>query len=154
MSLEKLCQGVVDLLAPTAPNHQLLLDCEPVGVIGDGRRLEQMLVNLIGNAIKYSPAGGRVEIKINRRGELVEIQVSDEGMGIASADMPELFQPFRRSPRVADIPGTGLGLSAVRRIVEAHGGSITVESVVGRGATFRVTLPSAMRFEEPAPLTH
>lgn len=154
VALAKLCEGVVELLAPTAPNHQLVLDCEPVGVLGDGRRLEQMLVNLIGNAIKYSPAGGRVEIRVARRGDQVELEVTDEGMGIATADLPELFQPFRRSPRVSDIPGSGLGLSAVRRIVEAHGGTITVESVVGRGATFRIILPSAMRVDEPAVLTH
>jgi signal transduction histidine kinase len=154
ISLVGLCEGVVELLTPTAPGHQLVVVGGPLGVLGDGPRLEQMLVNLIGNAIKYSPGGGRVEIRVTRRDDRAEIVIADEGMGIAPADLPDLFQPFRRSPRVSDIPGSGLGLSAVRRIVEAHGGTITVESTLGRGASFRVVLPSVVELQAEAQLTH
>lgn len=148
VSLMGLCRGVVELLAPTAPTHRLVLSGEQVRVVGDPGRLEQVLVNLISNAIKFSPNGGRVEVRVGRSEDRAEIVVMDEGIGIAPSDLTELFQPFRRSPRVADIPGSGLGLSAVRRIVEAHGGSVNVESGAG-GTSFRVLLPTGELVAEP-----
>jgi signal transduction histidine kinase len=105
--------------------------------------MSQVLNNLIGNALKYSPAGGRVRVGVSRDAGEAVINVSDEGIGIPPEEVARIFEPFRRVPGVADtIPGTGLGLSVARRIVEAHGGSIGVTSQPGVGSTFSVRLPT------------
>ena len=104
-----------------------------------------MLINLVSNAIKYSPDGGGVWIRLeNVRGEAV-INIADEGIGIAPEDRERIFEPFRRTTRGAavQIPGVGLGLSVSRRLVEAHGGRIEVEARPTGGSIFRVRLPIA-----------
>jgi signal transduction histidine kinase len=108
----------------------------------DPFRIEQVLNNLISNAIKYSPAGGNIELNVEQSHDDVLFQVSDHGMGIPEEELPYIFEPFRRVKIVkGDIPGVGLGLSVVRRIVQAHSGRIEVESRLGKGTTFRVRLP-------------
>lgn len=140
--LREIVREIIDFYAPSAPNHQLVADVpdEPVCVDADPLRIEQVTSNLVSNAVKYSPEGGRVEVVLRPVGDEAVLEVRDQGVGIPPDRIEELFTPFRRlAAEVA--PGAGLGLSVVRRIVEAHGGRIEVESVVHGGSTFRVRLP-------------
>jgi signal transduction histidine kinase len=108
----------------------------------DATRLHQVVENLVSNAIKYSPDGGPVRISLTLGSESVELAVTDSGLGIPPDEQASLFRPFRRGhAERLRIPGTGLGLSVSNKIVEAHGGKISVESSPGRGSTFRVRLP-------------
>jgi len=108
---------------------------------GDRRRLLRALANLIDNALKYTPAGGRVEVGLAHKGGLVEIAVRDSGPGIPVADLPHLFDRFYRGDRSRHLPGNGLGLSLARAVARAHGGEIRVESSPGSGSTFTLSLP-------------
>jgi PAS domain S-box-containing protein len=116
-------------------------------VTGDAGRLAQLLDNLISNAVKFTPAGGTVEIEAGPSHEGVWIEVRDTGIGIDEIDQERLFNKFFRTHAAtkASIQGTGLGLAISKAIVHAHGGSIRVESAEGAGTTFRVELPVAMR---------
>jgi len=107
----------------------------------DAARLERVLDNLLANALKYSPAGGDVEVCVTREGDAAVIAVRDHGLGIPAADLPHVFAPFQRGSNVGRIEGTGMGLAGARHIVEAHGGALTVESAEGVGSTFTVRLP-------------
>jgi signal transduction histidine kinase len=114
-----------------------------VSVRADRARVVEVLDNLIGNAVKFTPAGGVVSLETRVEGDRVVLSVSDTGVGIPAEDLPSIFDRFFRSPesvRMA-IPGTGLGLSIARRLVELQGGDITVTSSVGTGTTFTFTLP-------------
>ena len=95
----------------------------------------------MGNAIKYSPGGGRVFVGVTAEDGRATLSVADQGLGIAPEEQLLIFEPFRRGARHEGIPGMGLGLSVARRIVEAHGGALDVESAPGAGAVFRVRLP-------------
>jgi signal transduction histidine kinase len=99
------------------------------------------LSNLLSNANKYSPDGGVVRLELTRHAETVIVRIQDEGIGIPPEDQKQLFQPFTRAKNVGAIPGTGLGLTIVKKCVEAHNGQIFVASEVGVGSTFTVTLP-------------
>ncbi len=114
---------------------------------GDGRRLTQVLLNLVGNAVKFTDSGG-VEIRARREAEQFVIEVIDTGPGIAPADQAKIFEEFQQvdNTNTRKKGGTGLGLTISKRIVEMHGGRIAVESTLGKGATFRLTLP--IRVEE------
>ena len=111
-----------------------------------------MFQNLIANAIKYGGAGGWIGIKACRQGSDVAVTIADRGVGIAASDQARIFEPFYRAPSVvaAQIHGAGMGLSLVRRIVEAHGGRVSVHSVPGAGAAFTVRLPAATAERVPA----
>ena len=104
-----------------------------------------MLTNLLTNAIGYSDAGGSVRLVLWRRGDHVVLECADEGLGISAEDQVQLFTEFFRSTNreALDRPGTGLGLTITKRVVERHGGRIEVESELGVGSTFRVFLPVA-----------
>ncbi|NUP07434.1 MAG: HAMP domain-containing protein [Polyangiaceae bacterium] len=109
----------------------------------DRLRVEQVLTNLVSNAIKYSPAGSVIEIDLSPAESGVEIRVTDHGIGISPDDLTRVFDPFRRVGLSKEaVPGVGLGLFVVRRLVEAHRGRIIVESTLGRGTVFRVYLPT------------
>ncbi len=112
-------------------------------VTGDRVRLRQVVDNLLSNAIKYTPSGGSVLVLLEQRGSVVELVVTDSGIGISAEDTARLFTRFFRAPEAEAmaIPGVGLGLAITRAIVEAHQGRIEVESEVGRGSAFRVRLP-------------
>ena len=107
--------------------------------------MKQILLNLLSNAVKFTPDDGRVDVTAKFDTDKVEIAVKDTGVGIAPEDQASLFEEFKQlgkdSSRKAE--GTGLGLALTKRLVELHGGQIAVESAVGRGSTFRVTLPVA-----------
>ena len=108
----------------------------------DRTKLEEVLANLIGNAIKYAPNGGLVRIAAEVEDGMAHFSVSDEGVGISEADREHLFQRFQRvGSSVTRVPGTGLGLFVCKHLVEAHGGKIWVESMQGEGSTFHFTLP-------------
>src|SRR5262249_47923635 len=113
----------------------------------DGSRLQQIVWNLIANAIKFTPENGRVTVTTRRAGRCVELGVSDTGQGIAPADLKVIFEPFRQadSSTTRHHGGLGLGLAIVKHLVEAHGGTIRAESAgEGHGATFTVRLPGVV----------
>ena len=114
-------------------------------IIADPSRIGQLLDNLISNAIKFTPAGGRVDVAVDSSGDGAVIEVRDTGYGIAAEDQTQLFERFFRTQSASDmaIAGTGLGLSIAKAIVDAYGGAISVESAKGTGTTFRVVLPLA-----------
>ncbi|NJO76924.1 MAG: sensor histidine kinase [Leptolyngbyaceae cyanobacterium RM1_406_9] len=114
-------------------------DC--VAVPLDVRLLRSILVNLLTNAIKYSPANSVITFNLECQGDRLLFQIKDEGIGVPPADQPRLFEAFQRARNVEGVPGTGLGLAIVKQCVEIHGGDISFESVEGMGTTFWVTLP-------------
>ncbi len=113
-------------------------------VEGDAERLRQLLLNLVVNALKYTPAGGEITLTLRRSNGWVQVAVADTGVGIAAEDLPHIFERFYRADRSRTRPGgSGLGLSIAQWIAQAHGGNIAVESRVGQGSTFTVNLPEA-----------
>jgi signal transduction histidine kinase len=115
---------------------------EPIHVLGDEKRLLQVLTNLGTNAVKFTPVTGEVTLSAKRDGDRVVIEVADTGIGIPGDERGRLFTKFFRSreTRRREIPGTGLGLCIAKRIVEAHEGEIELASEEGKGTTARVTL--------------
>jgi signal transduction histidine kinase len=111
-------------------------------VNGDRDRLDQVLSNLLGNAFKFTPEGGQVVVRARKVDDSVQITVEDSGPGIPAADLPRIFDRYWRGDR-ASRDGAGLGLAICKGIVDAHGGNIWVESALGRGTTFRFTVPCA-----------
>jgi signal transduction histidine kinase len=113
-------------------------------VTGDAAALRRALLNLVENAIKYTPSGGKVEIGLGRGDGAAEVTIADSGIGIEADDLERIFEPFLRldAARARDTGGAGLGLAIARSIVIAHGGAITVESRPGSGSRFTVRLPS------------
>lgn len=143
----RIVEEVVELFEGMSQDHALevRLPAEPALVHWDHVRIEQVLTNLVSNAIKYSPSGTRVEVSLEPQADQIELRVVDHGMGMAPKDLARIFEPFRRvGLSNGNVPGVGLGLFVVRKIVEAHGGRIDVESTVGRGSTFRVVLPTGL----------
>ena len=112
-------------------------------VMADEARVEQVLVNIIHNAIKFTPSGGRISISANARDNDIIISVKDTGVGIPADDLPRIFERFYKADKSRSGGGTGLGLAIAKHIVEAHGGRIWAESTEGRGSTFNFTLPLA-----------
>lgn len=144
-----LCRALIDEQRRAGYRHEFELIANVPQLVGswDRSRLERVLVNLLENAIKYSPNGGRVVMKVDRQpepgGSYAVISISDQGVGIPTADLPRIFDQFHRAANVAEqIGGTGIGLTSVQQIVEAHGGTVAVESREGLGSTFTVTLPA------------
>lgn len=141
-----LCRDVVELYRSASASHEISLSApeEPAPIRCDPLRIEQVMNNLVANAIKYSPAGGAVRVVVSSSGEEIRVAVSDEGVGIAKEEQGKLFQPYARAPSSRDVAaGVGLGLWAARRLVEAHGGRIELQSAPGAGSTFTVHLPRA-----------
>jgi signal transduction histidine kinase len=153
--LREVLRAAVELFAPTAPSHRFVTDvpAEPVCVSCDPDRIEQVLNNLVSNAIKYSPRGGAVRVSISRAGDAVQLSVTDAGIGITPEDLEHVFEPFRRAHASGEgIAGVGLGLFTAKRIVQAHGGRLTATSVPGSGSTFTLELPVSERAQREAPL--
>ena len=130
----------------THHGNKITLDLPPEGcpIQGDERRLGSAISNLVGNAIKYSPEGGPVVVRLVCEKQSVIFSVQDNGLGIAEDFLPELFKQGSRvrTSKTSRIEGSGLGLAIVKAIVELHGGTVFVESVEGEGSTFGFTLPS------------
>jgi PAS domain S-box-containing protein len=145
LDLGALVERVVQTLQPMLPAHTLRMsiDTAPLWVAGDVLRLEQVLQNLLQNAVKYSPAGGEIVIGVAPYGQQARITVSDQGIGIAANIRPYLFQRFARARQGGAhfTTGLGIGLYICKAIMDLHGGSIEVESAVGAGSTFTLLLP-------------
>jgi signal transduction histidine kinase len=144
----ELAREVTDRFRPVAPAHTLVVELPtcPITVECDGLRLEQVLINLLTNAIKYSPGGGKVLVRASLEAGWASLSVEDEGIGIPSDQLHAIFEPFRRiAPASSGIAGSGLGLAVSKRIVESHGGRIEVESEVGVGTVFRVVIPAGVQ---------
>ena len=139
-------------------HHELTvaLPAHPIYVHADGARLEQVLVNLLSNAAKYTEKGGRIALKVQEEGEDVTIRVRDNGIGIAADLLPHIFELFTQAERSLDRSqgGLGIGLSLVQRLVELHGGSVVAHSELGHGSEFVVRLPLMLAAvpTSPAPL--
>lgn len=116
----------------------------------DVQRMKQVVINLISNAIMYTPNGGKISIGVNEKEDNVELVVSDTGIGIPEEELPRIFERFYRidKARSRNSGGTGLGLAIVKHIVDVHHGKIAVDSVVGKGTTFTITLPKKLKSEE------
>jgi signal transduction histidine kinase len=144
INLSKLCLDVViDTQLNAGDEYAIELHSTDSEIVfpGDEKLLKQALSNLLLNAIKYSPQGGRVDVELSREERDVVIEVRDHGIGIPESDLPHLFSPFFRANNVGEIPGTGLGLAIAARAVEMHRGNIDVHSAVGRGTTFVLRFP-------------
>lgn len=153
LSIDARCADVVPVLreaceaqAPVAASAGLAIECDVPdslpAVKVDCDRMQQVVCNLVGNAMKFTPAGGRVTLAARARGEEIEVSVADTGSGMSEADLARIFEPYWQAQRTASL-GAGLGLKIAKGIVEAHGGRIWVESALGHGTTFFFTLPVA-----------
>ena len=142
---EALERGVVMVRERATKNRvQLSLELAPDadGVRGDERRVRQIVFNILSNAVKFTPAGGRVSVTTARVDGEVHVSVSDTGPGVAPADQTRIFEEFQQTDvGVEQREGTGLGLALSKRLVELHGGRIWVESEPGHGSRFVFTLP-------------
>ena len=148
MTIDQIAWDCVQSLKPVAEENgiELVLDLRPTPTVNaDGARLAQVLDNLVGNAIKFTSAGKLIELRLRPTDDAVLIEVADEGSGISAEDQTRLFNRFFRSAHAADqaVAGSGLGLAISKALVEAHGGTIGVESKSGVGSTFWVKLPYA-----------
>ena len=143
---------VVDRHRQMSDGHRFSMEMageDPVGV-WDAARLGRVLDNIIGNAVKFSPDGGEVRIRVGREGSRAFVSVTDQGIGIARADREHIFNPMVRGTNAGNVAGTGLGLAGSRRLLQMMGGSITVESRLGEGSTFTILLPLGSVAAEPA----
>ena len=145
VDVRALIERVVSEVQPTFSEHTLSLSAPdaPIIVDGDELRLEQVFQNLIQNAVKYSPAGGAVYVRLERHEDKAVVAVTDEGIGIPAEALPRLFSRFYRAVNASsqNISGMGVGLYVVREIVSLHGGTVAVQSDEGQGSTFTVILP-------------
>ncbi|UVT16004.1 MAG: hypothetical protein H8K04_00040 [Nitrospira sp.] len=155
LALEPLVQEIVDELMLLADDHQISMrfEAQPVPpVLGDAQWLKQALINLLDNALQYTPAGGSVTVRLQSIGQEVAMAVEDTGHGIEPEHIPHLFERFYRTDwaRAKDTAGTGLGLPIVKEIMDAHGGSISVSSDVNKGSVFTLRLPALAQQTVPA----
>jgi two-component system OmpR family sensor kinase len=139
-----LLEELVEFFRPLAEDRGIAIELgalAPVAVDGDGSWLRQLFSNLVDNAVKYCERGDRVHIELRQAGDSACVSVADDGPGIPTEELPEIFERFERGARQQGRPGFGLGLPLAREIARAHGGRIEVDSKPGRGATFSVWLP-------------
>ena len=145
------CHRIYDIMTveANAHRHKLSCDCEydfePMS--GDKEKLQQVMINIVANAIKYTPDGGKIEISARPEKGFAVLCVTDSGVGIPEEDLPRVFERFYRveKSRTSDAGGTGLGLAIAKEIVDAHGGNISIESKVGKGTKITVKLPYVTR---------
>jgi signal transduction histidine kinase len=147
--------SAVTLVRERANRHGITLDIAVdagVGnIVGDERKIRQILLNLLSNAVKFTPEGGRVSVAATAADGVVTVAVSDTGIGIAPEDQAAVFEEFRQVGRddARKQEGTGLGLALAKKFVELHGGRIWVRSEVGTGSTFAVTIPNGVECSTP-----
>jgi len=144
VDLAEVVRNGLDLFLPVADEKGVSLSLgslpEALHVRGDARRLQRMMATLLDNAVKYTPAGGKVVVSVSADGGLAKSMVKDTGGGISRKHLPHIFERFYRGDASRSQPGSGLGLSLARAIARAHGGDIIVESEPGKGSTFMVTI--------------
>jgi signal transduction histidine kinase len=144
--LVALCRQAVDQARPLVPatlHLVAVLPGAPLPAAVDPFLLGHVLRGLIANAIRYSPDGGTITVRLEAGETGVGVTVRDEGIGIPADDLPRLFEPFQRASNVGKIPGSGLGLAIAQRAIAVHGGRLSVQSTAGVGSTFTITLPTA-----------
>jgi len=146
MAIDRIARHMIGSAQDQARRHEFVLNfpVQPLLAKGDRQRIEQVLFHLLSNAIKYSPDGGKITVCGKREGAWISISVSDEGIGIPPDEIDRVFQPFYRidNPVTRQAGGIGLGLAICKAIAEAHGGTIQVESSLGRGSTFTFSWPA------------
>ncbi|MEA2661971.1 MAG: hypothetical protein QOH08_1543, partial [Chloroflexota bacterium] len=148
-SLVAALNNAVTLVRERASSHGIRLELEVVPpldtVLADERKLKQAVVNLLANAVKFTPDGGTVRVRAERENGEIRLAVHDTGIGIAPEDQRRIFEEFQQASHHGERSreGTGLGLALTKRMVELHGGTITVDSVPGKGSTFTIALPLA-----------
>lgn len=149
MDLRAALEEAVSRFGIIAPTHTFRLEVGEGDFAGDWDRdrIEQVLNNLIGNAVKYSPSGGEVTVRAERVDDRITVAVRDQGVGIAPEEQDQVFDRFYRSAGTQNVKGLGLGLYVTRRVIEAHGGAVGVRSELGQGSEFYFTLPVVA--EEP-----
>jgi signal transduction histidine kinase len=148
VNLGRIAEETVESAAPHAQTAGVRLSAEialGVTVPGDEDRLGQVLDNLISNAIKFTPSGGSVTVRLSASAGWARVEVADDGIGIAADELERVFDAFFRASTATarHVPGVGLGLAVTRSIVQLHGGRISVRSAPGEGATFAVDMPLA-----------
>lgn len=153
LDLAELATSTTEQMRLLAEDKDIALRCESeeqVCIEGDRARLKQVIVNLVDNAIKYTPAGGLVGVKVRATNSRAMLEVNDNGVGIPAEALPHIFERFYRvdKARSRQMGGAGLGLSIIKAIVTAHGGQVRVESVEGKGSRFLVELPIAGKRSE------
>jgi len=139
IDLDRLVSAAVDRARLRAPDVRIELDLEPTRIEGRRQQLERALVNVLDNACKWSPEDGTVEVGLHGG----TITVRDHGLGIEAQDLPRVFDRFYRAPAARAMPGSGLGLTIVRRVVDGHGGSVTLGPAASGGTVARIHLPTA-----------
>jgi signal transduction histidine kinase len=142
VDMEEIVRLAAEEAVPAPHADRVVLSCQP-GLIGtwDRQRLRRIVANLLGNAVKYSPAGGEIVVRTGKNGAHAFLQVIDHGIGIPAADLPHVFNLRHRAGNVGGIPGSGIGLAGVKQIVQQHEGTIEVDSEEGRGTVVTVRLP-------------
>jgi signal transduction histidine kinase len=133
--------ALVEGSAPRGAAPVIVAASDPVVVEGDGMRLERVLQNVIGNAVKYSPGGTPVQVQVSRQEDWAVITVRDGGVGIPADELPHIFSKYYRASTSIGIKGTGIGLAGAKAIVTQHSGHITLDSIVGQGTTVVISLP-------------
>ncbi len=144
VELDRVLMEVVQQMAPHSRGVALsITEIDQIQARGDADRLKQLLLILVDNALKYTPAGGEVRVALRRDDGVAAVTVADTGIGIAPSDLPHIFERFYQADvaRTRGRSGAGLGLSIARWIVDQHGGEITAASGPGKGSTFTVRLP-------------
>jgi CheY-like chemotaxis protein len=156
VQLKSIVESAIDAMRPSVQDKQLTMSCGPgVGegtMLGDPDRLPQVVTNLLGNAVKFTPANGRIDVKLDRMNGYLRLRVSDSGRGIPAAFLPHVFDRFRQadSTSTRSHGGLGIGLTIVRHIVELHGGTVEAQSAgEARGSTFTVHLPAIEAAKAP-----
>jgi two-component system phosphate regulon sensor histidine kinase PhoR len=154
ISVEELIGRSVERVLPQAGEARvgILIDHSDREILlnVDGSRMEQVLTNLLDNAIKFSPRGAEVFVTWEQTSDGADISVIDRGSGIAAEELPRIFERFYKSDRARNSSGTGLGLAIARHIMAAHGGELTATSVYGEGATFTARLPASAISDDPS----
>jgi len=147
-SLDKELDELIEVYRPQASSQGISLEFhaeDPLPIIrADARRLYRVFSNLLNNAIKFSSQGGMIRIKTQAVNKEIRIIISDQGIGIDPDDLPYIFEPFYRGKRLEKKEGFGVGLAAVKTIIEGHGGNIIVKSEAGKGSSFTVVLPESI----------
>jgi len=138
-----LCQKLTERLRLMTNTHRVILRTEmnQLHVFADPKLMENVLSNLLSNAMKYSSIGGTILCELSQKNQLMLCAVTDEGIGVPEEDLDLVFEPFYRGSNASEIEGTGLGLSIVKQFMELQGGTIRIESEMGKGTTFTVSLP-------------
>lgn len=156
LPLGEVVEAAVRTVRPVAAGKRIALsfDADELVTMGDRRQLERAFLNVVSNAVKFTPVGGSVSVTVRAVDGRAEVRVADTGVGIPAAEVEAVFQRFYRASTAeqASIPGTGLGLPLVREVIRSHGGDAVIESVVGEGTTFVIDLPILVRAGRLAPV--